>query len=201
MSYRLKALGPCTVFVAGASYRVEAGDPLHLSDAEANAILSGPYKNKFAVISTSDPEPAVPVREQSTNDGFFSNGTLATVPSDEDGIYAPVPDYDTEDGLKAAGAVVDPVQDVYGEYQEDGNKMLDILVSTEQAAAPVETEVAETEQEVTTETSEGFSDPVPPKSNRRRRAHHKDGTYKKDDLSTPDVNEAWIDSPEEVTAE
>jgi hypothetical protein len=131
MSYRLKALAPCTIAISGASYRVEAGDPLHLSDADAQQILAGPYRAKFAIISQDDPEDAVSISEQSQdpNPAFFSNGTLPMVRSDD--LHAPKPEYKAEvkasSELPPLGAVTDEVVDLYAEEKKDGEAFLEAV--------------------------------------------------------------------------
>ena len=134
MSYHLRALAPCTVLVSGASYHVEAGDPLHLSDADAQQILSGPYRARFAIISQDDPVDAASIADQSEppNPAFFSNGTLPTVSFDD--LHAPEPSFENE--LKAStelpplGSPVDEVASSYKEFEKDGEAFLDELNKT-----------------------------------------------------------------------
>jgi hypothetical protein len=130
MFYRLKALAPCTVFVSGKSYRVEAGDPLYISKTDADQILSGPYRSRFVVIAIED-EPA-PFVEELDLQALTSKGTVHLVPSSQEHeLHAPVIDSSDNVGLHAPGTVVDPIQDVYESYKKDGEGFLEKVAPTE----------------------------------------------------------------------
>lgn len=136
MSYRLKALAPCTVFVSGRSYRVEAGDSLHLSKSDADQVLSGPYKTRFAVIGVEEDTEAPLVSEQAKAPDSVSNGMPTSVPSREEELYAPHIDSSQAVGLHAPGTTVDPIKDVYDSYKKDGEEHLEKITTPSKPKAP-----------------------------------------------------------------
>lgn len=132
MSYRLKALAPCTIFVSGRSYKVEAGDRPFLSNEDGATVLTGPYSDKFIIIEHLEEEPAPAIQEQSVPGGFFSEGTLPTVPSKEDGVYVPPTETVETEGTLAADTVA-PIEDIYKQNVADGEVLLNALTAAPKA--------------------------------------------------------------------
>jgi hypothetical protein len=128
MSYRLKALAPCTIFVKGASYRVEAGDRPFLSNEDGTAVLAGPYSDKFVVVEHLEEEAAPPIEEQSVPGTFFSDGTLPMVPSREDGVFVPPTETVSTDGTLAPNTLPS-IDDLYEKNKADGQQLLDALTT------------------------------------------------------------------------
>jgi hypothetical protein len=126
MSYRLKALAPCTIFVKGASYKVEAGDRPFLSNEDGAAVLAGPYSDKFVVVEHLEEETAPSIEEQSVPGTFFSDGTLPTVPSREDGVFVPPAETTSTDGTLAPNTLPS-IDDLYEKNKADGQQLLDAL--------------------------------------------------------------------------
>jgi len=134
MSYRLKALAPCTIFVKGASYRVEAGDRPFLSNEDGAAVLAGPYSDKFIVVEHLEEESAPPIEEQSVPGTFFSEGTLPTVPSKEDGVFVPPTETVSTDGTLAPNTLPS-IDQLYEKNKADGQQLLDALTASKPAKA------------------------------------------------------------------
>lgn len=145
MSYRLKATAPCNIFVAGASYQVQAGDRLHLSNEDGAAVLAGPARSKFVVIEFNEEQSAAPISEQSTPGGFFSDGILPTVPSREQQLYGSEGDT-SEGGTTAAVGAVDNIDKGYDEYAEQGAAMFNAMTQPKvKSEAAVELKAESTE--------------------------------------------------------
>ena len=126
MSYRLKALAPCTIFVKGASYRVEAGDRPFLSNEDGAAVLAGPYSDKFIVVENLEDEAAPSIEEQSTPGSFFSEGTLPTVPSRDNAVFVPPVETGATGGTLAPNTLPS-IDEVYEKNKADGQQLLDAL--------------------------------------------------------------------------
>lgn len=104
MSYRLLAVKPEILYLEGKGLTVTAGDCLHLSDSDAQALLASPISSSFVVISKDDPTPVKQL-------GSFTEGsaTEKIVEPGENSVLGP--------------AVNDPLEEIYGEYKQDGEPL------------------------------------------------------------------------------
>lgn len=135
MSYHLKTLAPCTVFVSGKSYRVEAGDPLHLTKSDADQILSSQNRTKFAVISIDEENEPPLVSDQEQIQALDLSKQSDSVPSSEAELYSPKIDTSQDSGLHAPGTTADPLKEIYASYKEESDSLIN------QVSTPAEPEV------------------------------------------------------------
>jgi hypothetical protein len=136
MSYHLKTLAPCTVFVSGKSYRVEAGDPLHLTKSDADQILSSQNRTKFAVISIDEENEPPLVSEQEQIQALDLSKQSDLVPSSEAELYSPKIDDSQDLGLHAPGTSVDPLEEVYSSYKEESDALINQVSTPAEPEAP-----------------------------------------------------------------
>lgn len=104
MSYRLLAVKPEILYLEGKGQTVTAGDCLHLSDSDAQALLASPISSSFVVIADNDP---IPVTQLSS----FTEGSATenVAQLEENSVLGP--------------AVNDPLEEIYGEYKLDGEPL------------------------------------------------------------------------------
>jgi hypothetical protein len=110
MSYRLIAIKPEILYLDGKGTTVEVGDCLHLSNADGEALVNSPISGSFVVITKDDPTE---VKKFTT----FTEGSAIEKVVDEG-----------EDSVLGA-AVKDPVEEIYGEYKQDGEQFFEALRS------------------------------------------------------------------------
>lgn len=141
MSYRLFASKPAMIKLGGRAVKVEAGDRLHLFDADAQRILSSPIANCFVLVTDTDPSEPLPYQQVYFEDVLpeFDVTESKSAQKEEDLLATPM----FED------AKVDPVDEVYKEYAKEGDELLNSWYpgsdhsSTYDASQEVEDEEAE----------------------------------------------------------
>jgi len=104
MSYRLLAVKPEILYLEGKGQTVTAGDCLHLSDSDAQALLASPISSSFVVIADNDP---IPVTQLSSFTEGSATENVARL--EENSVLGP--------------AVNDPLEEIYGEYKLDGEPL------------------------------------------------------------------------------
>lgn len=104
MSYRLLAVKPEILYLEGKGQTVTAGDCLHLSDSDAQALLASPISSSFVVIVDNDP---IPVTQLSSFTEGSATENVARL--EENSVLGP--------------AVNDPLEEIYGEYKLDGEPL------------------------------------------------------------------------------
>jgi hypothetical protein len=104
MSYRLLAVKPEILYINGKGQTVTAGDCLHLSNVDAQALLASPISSSFVVIASDDPQDV-------TQLSSFTEGsaTETVAPPQENSVLG--------------SAVTDPLEEIYGEYKQDGEPL------------------------------------------------------------------------------